>query len=313
MVPKKSCTIAEESAIIINRLLDAFRDEFKRVGSEWTADSIHDLRVSCRRLRSALLLFSPYYDSNVYLRYRKSLKVFMNRLSTLRDIDVQLEMLGEMDKPKAEYLLQKWHDLIRFLTEKKQKLDRDLQKYIKRRSAILSFNLPAPVKGCDMSSADAFPLLFDKKVMETKSLISEVNWEKPFSSQEALHSVRIAFKKLRYTLEIFKSLSHSKADKIIENLKHTQDLLGWIHDCDVMYAEVRKLVKRHYKFIKTQYFNKLDSVIWQTTEKSSNKSTSSDFTDIVLYLSRRIAEKRRKHFNQAKKTLNKFHTSQVSI
>jgi hypothetical protein len=48
-----------------------------------------------------------------------------------------------------------------------------------------------------------------------------------------LHDMRIAFKRLRYLLEIFGVAFTEDLDPYLEQVKQLQDLLGDIHDCDV--------------------------------------------------------------------------------
>jgi hypothetical protein len=48
-----------------------------------------------------------------------------------------------------------------------------------------------------------------------------------------LHDMRIAFKRLRYLLEIFGVAFREDLDPYLEQVKVLQDLLGDIHDCDV--------------------------------------------------------------------------------
>jgi hypothetical protein len=48
-----------------------------------------------------------------------------------------------------------------------------------------------------------------------------------------LHDMRIAFKRLRYLLEIFGAAFPSDLDPFLDQVKTMQDLLGDIHDCDV--------------------------------------------------------------------------------
>lgn len=48
-----------------------------------------------------------------------------------------------------------------------------------------------------------------------------------------LHDMRIAFKRLRYLLEIFGPAFAADLDPFLEEVKSMQDLLGDIHDCDV--------------------------------------------------------------------------------
>jgi len=58
---------------------------------------------------------------------------------------------------------------------------------------------------------------------------------------DRLHEVRIAAKKLRYALEIVRDLSRSRANARIRRLKRAQDLLGRIHDLEVLIARTRAI------------------------------------------------------------------------
>ncbi len=48
-----------------------------------------------------------------------------------------------------------------------------------------------------------------------------------------LHDMRIAFKRLRYLLEIFGPAFRADLEPFLEQVKNMQDILGDIHDCDV--------------------------------------------------------------------------------
>lgn len=54
-----------------------------------------------------------------------------------------------------------------------------------------------------------------------------------------LHNLRIAAKRLRYTLEIFADVLPSAISSVIEEITKMQDELGTLHDTDVMIALVR--------------------------------------------------------------------------
>jgi len=56
---------------------------------------------------------------------------------------------------------------------------------------------------------------------------------------DRLHDVRIAVKKLRYVMEVTLQLSGSRAGARIRRLKEAQDLLGRMHDLEVLIARVR--------------------------------------------------------------------------
>jgi CHAD domain-containing protein len=58
---------------------------------------------------------------------------------------------------------------------------------------------------------------------------------------EALHDMRIAAKRLRYVLEVTEACFGPYAEQAGKRTKELQDLLGDIHDCDVLLPRVEEL------------------------------------------------------------------------
>jgi hypothetical protein len=68
------------------------------------------------------------------------------------------------------------------------------------------------------------------------------NWDRyvddPYHISE-LHHLRIAAKRLRYTLEIFEEVLPEASQSVVKELAQLQDELGALHDSDVMIALLR--------------------------------------------------------------------------
>jgi len=64
------------------------------------------------------------------------------------------------------------------------------------------------------------------------------NVDEPYEVR-GLHNLRIAAKRLRYTLEIFEDVLPPAAQSIADELAQIQDELGALHDADVMIALLR--------------------------------------------------------------------------
>jgi hypothetical protein len=72
----------------------------------------------------------------------------------------------------------------------------------------------------------------------TEKLLAFEDCLEDADDQERHHRMRIAAKRLRYTLEISRPLYQGRADEAIGVIKKVQTLLGEVHDCDVWVAHV---------------------------------------------------------------------------
>jgi CHAD domain-containing protein len=64
------------------------------------------------------------------------------------------------------------------------------------------------------------------------------------ADERALHDMRIAFKRLRYVLEVTRPCFGDAANEAIASARRFQDILGEIHDCDVMVPMVEDHIQR---------------------------------------------------------------------
>ena len=58
---------------------------------------------------------------------------------------------------------------------------------------------------------------------------------------ERLHDIRLAVKKLRYAAEVLAEARHQRAPAAIGTLRTAQDLLGRLHDVEVLIERIRDL------------------------------------------------------------------------
>jgi CHAD domain-containing protein len=79
-------------------------------------------------------------------------------------------------------------------------------------------------------------------------------------SDEVLHDLRIAVRKLRYNMEIFGNCFDKKSFfKVYKLLKNLQDLIGEGRDLDVMREKVESIGKEINAEIPQHFFDKIDS------------------------------------------------------
>jgi CHAD domain-containing protein len=95
-----------------------------------------------------------------------------------------------------------------------------------------------PITGLDPQA----PTGKNARIIAKVRLEDLYSWESyvdnPYSIQE-LHNLRIAAKRLRYTLEVFEDVLPEASKSVVKELAQIQEELGSLHDSDVMIALLR--------------------------------------------------------------------------
>lgn len=95
-----------------------------------------------------------------------------------------------------------------------------------------------PITGLDTQA----PVRDNARLIARTRLEEVYDWGKyvddPYEVHN-LHNLRIATKRLRYTLELFEDVLPQDSKSIVEELTKIQDELGTLHDNDVMIALLR--------------------------------------------------------------------------
>jgi CHAD domain-containing protein len=69
--------------------------QLNRAERHTDADSVHDLRVSIRRLSRCLRTFAPLYPDRYWKKIRRELAALMESAGAVRDRDISIELLGQ--------------------------------------------------------------------------------------------------------------------------------------------------------------------------------------------------------------------------
>ncbi|MGA9642011.1 MAG: CHAD domain-containing protein [Terriglobales bacterium] len=204
-------------------------EECDRAAAGFEADPVHDLRVALRRCRSladGLMVLDP---NSSWKEMKKSGRKLFRGLGELRDMQVMQEWikkLGAADDPVVVKLLSHVHARE---AECKQLAWRDLNQFDRKRWAHWSRTLPQRAARVRPGSVVYLHLAVEKwkaayelhkRAMRTRS-------------QVALHELRIGIKRFRYTVENFLPQQHEQWGR---DLKELQDVLGEVHDLDVLWA-----------------------------------------------------------------------------
>jgi len=88
-----------------------------------------------------------------------------------------------------------------------------------------------------------------------------------------LHDMRIAFKRLRYLLEIFGSAFAADLEPYLDQVKAMQDLLGDIHDCDVQVP----MLESHLEWLERQEATSVERML-----TSARRTRGPEDQDVAL-------------------------------
>lgn len=239
----KSGLSAEQGfrAIVINCLVQMQDNEAGVIrGTE--PESLHQMRVGMRRLRSAQRLFAR--SMRLPDALRDELDWLAAELGAARDVDVLADStLGKVASacPQEAGLLQLQQALVAMAAGKRQQaaLSVGSARYSRMMLGLVAWLQDSGWRGSlDDTARQALARPLDELVAEVlarrhKKLLRYGKRLEDGTPQER-HRVRIAAKKTRYATEFLRSLlADGRVKRYIKRLNALQDALGWINDAAV--------------------------------------------------------------------------------
>lgn len=213
----------------MNRVLE----ELGKLHSSPKLDTVHDLRVAIRRCRSLAAAMEEIDPDSAWPQMRKSARKLFRTLGGLRDTHVMMERTRKL-APENDPLRIAMLSL--FEADEKQLSEaaaRTAGKFDKREWARLERVLRQRARKVPVGGLAAECLALER-FEEAKELHNRaLRTEKP----KPWHALRIGLKRFRYTVE---GLLPEHYAVWSENLKRLQDLLGDVHDLDVLAARIKE-------------------------------------------------------------------------
>lgn len=206
-------------------------------------EALHDMRVATRRLRAAFEVFGEAFERSQIKPCIKGLRATGRALGPVRDLDVFMEKaqrymasLPEADQQGLKPLLNAWQEeretaraqMIEYLdSDRYQQFKQQFNLFVQTPGAAARVNIaahPVPYLVCQVAPV----LIYDRlaAVRSYESILSS-------PSIDQLHQLRIAFKRLRYTVEYFREVLSGEAEAVIKEIKRLQDHLGDLNDANV--------------------------------------------------------------------------------
>jgi CHAD domain-containing protein len=216
----------------LSESMDKVRAELDKVRSNPDPDNVHDLRVAIRRCRSVALVFEEVDPDAAWPEMRKTAKKLFRALGALRDAHVMEDWVKKL-APTSDPVRVQMHSA--FQTEEPELRNEVLRvagKFDEKEWKRLQRRLRQRVRVLPVSGLAAECLAWER-FEEIKQLHAQALRTK---KAKPWHNLRIGLKKLRYTVESLLPEHHAAWS---ENLKRLQDLLGDIHDLDVLAETVK--------------------------------------------------------------------------
>jgi CHAD domain-containing protein len=235
----------EGSRLLALAQLDEIVAAQRRLTDPLDLEALHDFRVGLRRLRSTTRAYRPQLKGSVSKRMRGRLRDLTRATNPARDIEVQLGWLHR----QAEYLGTGETDGLAWLVgrlegRKSEIVDRvtaeianDFLKTaakLRRRLSTFRVRVRSGRESKRTSFGQVTGGLIQRQVTDLAESLKVVCG--PDDTAQA-HSARIRAKRLRYLLEPLSRRARG-AKGLIGPLKQLQDLLGMLHDMQVMAQEI---------------------------------------------------------------------------
>jgi CHAD domain-containing protein len=235
------------------------REPGTRTGAD--PEELHGMRVATRRMRAAWRVFGDAYDPGRTKLFRRRLRELATLLGGVRDLDVLIEAteaygeaIGAPDQAGLQPLLAAWRndrDLARvqLIVELDSKGHRRfVDDYVDFVSSpgrdVVPVETTIPHRVRDTAASRIWTAYEHVRAYE-----AVLRW----ADVPTLHQLRIAAKRLRYTLEFVREPLGEDASPLIARVVALQDHLGFMNDAEVAATMARTfLVERGNELIEAE-------------------------------------------------------------
>ena len=205
-------------------------------------ESVHQMRVAIRRMRSLFKLLDDFYKPGAIAKYSRGLRQIARALGDIRDLDVfivDLEAYRALLPPDEQTTLDTVIDLLDarrsqhrqqlnafFDSGRYRRFVRRFQRFCKREGrgarSVSAAETPHQAR-------HVLPLLLHRRLARVRAYDTVL----PADDDAILHALRVEFKQLRYAIEFFQPLLGSSAADFLRDARDMQDSLGRINDIAV--------------------------------------------------------------------------------
>ncbi|MCA1185447.1 MULTISPECIES: CHAD domain-containing protein [unclassified Saccharopolyspora] len=246
LVAGRADPIAEHVRAALDLSTRALLDGEAGAGREKTAEPVHRMRISVRRMRVVLRSAAPFLDQRWSEPLRAELGWLGRELGVVRDLDVLLARLhrdaADFDAAQRESAGRLFDAASREHRAAREALLAVLagQRYRALVDALTSaVREPLPASAVEQSGMRELRALVAEQYRRLRRAVDEVG---PGATDEELHELRLLGKRLRWTAELAEPVSGKPMRQLLAAAKRFQDVLGELHDARNAEEQVRRLL-----------------------------------------------------------------------
>src|SRR6201995_1705418 len=212
--------------------------ELETVRKDPAPDPVHDLRAAIRRCRSVGAVFQEVDPDPAWAEMRRVPRKLFRRLGVLRDAQVMDDWVKHL-APEGDPLRPKLHrNFVESEPDLRNHALRSVEKFDIKSWTRLEQKLGRRTRLVPPSSLAAQCLAVER-IDEARDLHARAQRT---DNPAIWHELRIGIKRFRYTVE---NLLPNHYVLWSKNLKRLQDLLGDVHDLDVLSVLLKEIVAKN--------------------------------------------------------------------
>lgn len=212
-------------------------------------EGVHQMRVATKRLREASRLFRRAVGRKRLARHIAALESLNDALGAVRELDVlamRVDALTRLDPSLTEPLA----PFRRSVERRSDAARAHLSQLLSECLPVLYPSFRHLVRRSSLRSQRTRRMPFARygQAIVRRRLLGALALEIPARNPEAVtefHAMRIAVKKLKYALELFLSVLGKPAQKAYGPVSELQEVMGEVHDWDVLIHELQAARAAH--------------------------------------------------------------------